>query len=82
VLYLAGARFEVLLTHEDHVARSGAEARPPRCGISTNLHGAKVSYGGASFLVLGDVNQPSSRQLLCHYGREVLHCTAMQRRIT
>lgn len=76
---LAGVRFEVLLTHEDHVARSGAEAQPPRLqDFNDTCTVLKVSYDGASFLVLGDVNQPSSRKLLCHYGREVLHCTVMQ----
>lgn len=76
---LAGVRFEILFTHEDHVARSGREALPPQLReFNDTCTVLKVSYEGASFLVLGDVDQPSSRQLLCHYGPDVLHCTAMQ----
>lgn len=76
---LAGVRFEILLTHEDHITRTGREAWQPLLREFNDTSSVlKISYDGASFLVLGDMDQPSSRRLLCHFDRETLHCTAVQ----
>ncbi len=76
---LAGVRFDILFTHEDHFARSRKDAMPPRLReFNDTCSVLRVSYDGASFLLLGDVDQPSSRLLLRHYGGDTLHCTAMQ----
>ncbi len=72
---LAGVDFEILLTHEDWMAETGREYSHDLNDTSLVV---KISFDGASFLLLGDINRPAEARLLSHFTAETLRCNAMQ----
>ncbi len=78
---LAGVRFEVLQTHEDGVTITGQETISfPSGGTDFNDSSTvlKITFDGASFLILGDINNASESLLLRHFSVNTLHATMMQ----
>jgi len=72
---LASVRFDVLQTHGDSTGEHGDETIGRFNDTSAVL---KISYDGASFLVLGDIDNSAQRILLSSYTDKTLHCTVIQ----
>lgn len=78
---LAGVDFDILLTHEDAACVTGSEhfgVPEQRDDFNNTSTVLKLSCGGVSFLVPGDIGSAAADTLLSYYGEQTLRCTAVQ----
>lgn len=72
---LAGVDFEILQTHEDGPCEEGDE---PIGGMNDASTVVKITFGGASVLITGDIGDAAEARLLRRYTGRTLHVNAVQ----